>query len=159
MFPSMVTKQPKDLINKLLVANPAMRLGSPTFKKGSRDVIAHPFFKPLDVATLHKKLAPAPCVADHRSARLSLIHDMSRPPPTSHDSTLELSPMPSHRPIPGTCRSSDQKSTSRISTSLTRPTQRHRTPSGPSRAQPTTRSSLMASLDSALLRLQPMLIC
>ena len=61
-FPSMIQKQAKDLINKLLVANPAMRLGSPTFKKGTRDVIAHPFFKPLDVSTLDKKLAPAPCV-------------------------------------------------------------------------------------------------
>jgi len=59
-FPSNVGKHAKDLVNKLLVANPAARLGS--LKKGSRDVTSHPFFKLIDLTFLHKKTVKAPYV-------------------------------------------------------------------------------------------------
>ena len=54
------TKNAKDLISKLLVAQPAQRLGS--LKRGHRDVSGHAFFKALDFGALTKKAIPAPYV-------------------------------------------------------------------------------------------------
>jgi len=76
LFPSLVGKHAKDLINKLLVANPAARLGS--LKKGSRDVVSHPFFKLIDLTFLHKKQTKAPYVPPLKSNKdISNFDDVS----------------------------------------------------------------------------------
>lgn len=53
VYPQLVGKAAKDLISKLLVTNPAMRLG--IVKKGHRDLMGHPFFKPIDFAQLVRR--------------------------------------------------------------------------------------------------------
>ena len=57
-YPAFVSKSARDLISKLLVTNPAQRLGS--LKKGPRDVTGHAFFKPIDFNALYKRTIPAP---------------------------------------------------------------------------------------------------
>jgi serine/threonine protein kinase len=59
-FPSVISKLARDLISKLLVTNPAQRLGS--LKRGALDVSSAPFFKGLDFAALEKKTLKAPYV-------------------------------------------------------------------------------------------------
>jgi serine/threonine protein kinase len=59
MYPSIVGKSAKDLVTKLLVSNPAMRLG--IVKKGHRDLYAHLFWKLIDLTQLVKKTGkPSP---------------------------------------------------------------------------------------------------
>ena len=60
-------KAAKDLIAKLLVNNPAMRLG--IVKKGHRDLVSHPFFKLIDFHSLVKRTGkpPPPLVPKIRS--------------------------------------------------------------------------------------------
>ena len=65
MFPSLVGKSAKDLVNKLLVANPAARLG--TLKKGSRDVATHAFFKLIDITFLTKMTVAPPYIPPLKS--------------------------------------------------------------------------------------------
>ena len=59
-YPAFVGKAARDLISKLLVTNPAQRLGS--LKKGPRDVTGHAFFSnnKLDFNALYKRTIPAP---------------------------------------------------------------------------------------------------
>ena len=66
VFPASVDKQPinvgkaaKEIVTKLLVANPAMRLG--IVKRGHRDLTTHAFFKLIDLNGLVKRTGkPAP---------------------------------------------------------------------------------------------------
>jgi CRP-like cAMP-binding protein len=58
VYPQLVGKTAKDLITKLLVSNPAMRLG--IVKKGHRDLVSHPFFKLVDFAQLVKRTGKPP---------------------------------------------------------------------------------------------------
>ena len=60
LFPSLVGKNAKDLINRLLVANPAARLGS--LKRGTHDIKAHSFFKLIDITFLSSRLVKPPYV-------------------------------------------------------------------------------------------------
>jgi len=67
LYPALVGKAAKDLISKLLVNNPAMRLG--IVKKGHRDLMAHPFYKLIDFHSLVKRNGkpPPPLVPKIRS--------------------------------------------------------------------------------------------
>jgi len=58
--PQRMSRHARDIILKLVVVNPAERLG--TLKRGSRDVVTHPFFKLIDLTHLPKKAAKAPFV-------------------------------------------------------------------------------------------------
>ena len=60
VFPALVGKHAKDLINRLLVANPAARLG--TMKKGPREIVSHPFFKLIDITFLHRRQVRPPFI-------------------------------------------------------------------------------------------------
>merc|ERR1712032_999774 len=57
-FSSLIGQRAADTINRLLVPNPAARLGS--VRKGPRDIIAHNFFKLIDMATLPGRTQRAP---------------------------------------------------------------------------------------------------
>lgn len=59
-YPDTMSKEAKELIEKLLVTLPAKRIGS--LKKGHRDISGHAFFKPLSFDQLLKKQIPAPHV-------------------------------------------------------------------------------------------------
>jgi serine/threonine protein kinase len=59
-YPAHVSKNVRDLISRLLVSNPAMRLGN--LKKGSRDVTAHAFFAKYDWGALTRKELKAPYI-------------------------------------------------------------------------------------------------
>lgn len=59
-WPSSISKAGREVISKLLVANPAARLG--TLKRGSREVREQTFFKPLNFSDLEKKTLKAPHV-------------------------------------------------------------------------------------------------
>jgi len=67
IYPALVGKSAKDVISKLLVSNPAMRLG--VVKRGSREIVAHAFFKMIDFAQLNKRSPkfPPPYKPDVRS--------------------------------------------------------------------------------------------
>jgi len=60
LFPNSISKNAKDLITKLLVANPSGRLGS--LKRGEREVREQPFFKAINFVELEKKIIKAPIV-------------------------------------------------------------------------------------------------
>eukprot|EP00908_Phaeocystis_cordata_P026034 Transcript_8509.p2 GENE.Transcript_8509~~Transcript_8509.p2 ORF type:complete len:482 (+),score=294.80 Transcript_8509:1140-2585(+) len=64
-FPSSFPKAGRDLVAKLLVANPAQRLGC--LKRGGRDVREHAFFKPVDFTELEAKTIRAPFVPKIKS--------------------------------------------------------------------------------------------
>jgi len=64
-YPAGMSKMAKDLIQKLLVAVPAQRLGSLT--KGHRAISGHPFFNAMDFSRLVKKEIPAPYVPTIKS--------------------------------------------------------------------------------------------
>ena len=57
---SSITKTAKELISKLLVANPAGRLG--TLKRGVREVREQNFFKPLNFTEMEAKKMKTPFV-------------------------------------------------------------------------------------------------
>ena len=57
-FPPYVGKSAKDLVAKLLMEKPAMRLG--IVKRGHRELITHAFFKLIDVAALPKRAGKPP---------------------------------------------------------------------------------------------------
>jgi len=64
-YPSIVSKNSRDLISKLLVSNPSQRLGA--LKKGHRDVSGHVFFKPVDWNELVRKKPKAPYIPQIKS--------------------------------------------------------------------------------------------
>ena len=64
-FPAILSKNAKDMIAKLLVANPAARLGC--LKNKGRDVRHHPFFKPVDFPSLESYSVKAPYVPTIKS--------------------------------------------------------------------------------------------
>ena len=64
-YPRRVSTDARDLISKLLVSEPAQRLGS--LKRGHRDVSGHPFFKPISFTALVKNELPAPYVPTIKS--------------------------------------------------------------------------------------------
>jgi len=64
-FPVSFGKNAKDLVAKLLVANPTARLGC--LKRGGRDVREHPFYKPLDFGELEAKKPKAPFIPTIKS--------------------------------------------------------------------------------------------
>jgi protein kinase A len=55
-----LSKPARDLLSRLLVANPTARLGSS--QRGGRDVSGHDFFKSVDFSALQRKALPAPYV-------------------------------------------------------------------------------------------------
>jgi len=59
-YPASFSKNVRDLLSKLLVSNPAARLGS--LKNKSRDIKGHAFFKPVNWAELERKEIKAPYV-------------------------------------------------------------------------------------------------
>jgi len=61
-FPNFVGKQAREIVMKLLVEKPPMRLGM--VKRGHRDLVAHPWLKPIDMTQLVKRegVPPPPFV-------------------------------------------------------------------------------------------------
>lgn len=57
-FPSFVAKQARDLVQKLLMATPAMRLG--IVKRGHRDLVTHSWLKPIDLKALDQRTGKPP---------------------------------------------------------------------------------------------------
>jgi len=64
-FPVASGKSAKDLVTKLLAANPTARLGC--LKRGGRDVREHAFFKPVDFGELEAKKIKAPFIPTIKS--------------------------------------------------------------------------------------------
>lgn len=58
LFPGFVAKPAKDLILKLLVARPSMRIG--IAKRGHRDLLLHPWLKLIDMTALLKRQGKPP---------------------------------------------------------------------------------------------------
>ena len=62
-----LTANAQSLLSKLLDLNPMARLGS--FKKGSKDIVAHPFFAMLDIGDLPNRTLTAPFIPELKSDR------------------------------------------------------------------------------------------
>lgn len=61
MFPKKLSSEVKDLIRRLMHKNPAQRLGH---RNGVDDILAHVWFKGLDLNDYIQKKVPPPYIPD-----------------------------------------------------------------------------------------------